>query len=329
MNELFALEVGRNALMMTVMLAAPMMVAALVVGLLVSVFQALTQINEQTLTFVPKILAVFAALLVAGPWLIQSLVSYTTGPLHDAAVDGALGRPASMPTAVPSLQPSRPVPGDRLADRRLRDLLRAGGHARARGAHLQPAARLGPMPMPGRIGIGLFATLVLFPIGGPYEAPANVGPLEVGAELMVGLLAGFAITLIFGSIQFMGSLIGITSGFSFAQTINPMFDHGSGGGGVVETFITSFALLVFVEINGHHLFLIGLKQLFDVVPVGEVTHLPGSLERCMHCPPRCSAGLKLALPVMAALLLADLAARAARPRRARSSTCSRWRCRSR
>ncbi|MCC7370294.1 MAG: flagellar biosynthesis protein FliQ [Chloroflexi bacterium] len=79
MNELFALEVGRNALLMTVMLAAPMMGAALVVGLIISVFQALTQINEQTLTFVPKILAVFAALVVTGPWLMQNLVGYTTG----------------------------------------------------------------------------------------------------------------------------------------------------------------------------------------------------------------------------------------------------------
>jgi flagellar biosynthetic protein FliQ len=79
LNELFALEIGRNALMMTVMLAAPMMGAALVVGLLISVFQALTQINEQTLTFVPKILAVFAVLLATGPWLLNSLVGYTTG----------------------------------------------------------------------------------------------------------------------------------------------------------------------------------------------------------------------------------------------------------
>jgi flagellar biosynthetic protein FliQ len=59
------------------MLAAPMMGAALLVGLLISVFQALTQINEQTLTFVPKIIAVFAALLIAGPWLMASLVGYT------------------------------------------------------------------------------------------------------------------------------------------------------------------------------------------------------------------------------------------------------------
>jgi flagellar biosynthetic protein FliQ len=77
MNELFALEIGRNALMMIVMLSAPMMAAALVVGLLISVFQALTQINEQTMTFVPKILAVFAALVVTGPWLLNSLVNYT------------------------------------------------------------------------------------------------------------------------------------------------------------------------------------------------------------------------------------------------------------
>jgi flagellar biosynthetic protein FliR len=164
------------------------------------------------------------------------------------------------------------------------------------------------VPMPGRLGIGLFATLVLFPVGGPYEVPANVGPLEVAAELMVGLLAGFAITLIFGSIQFMAGLIGVNSGFSFAQTLNPMYDGGGGAGGGVETFIMAFALLVFIQINGHHLFLIGLKELFEVVPAGEVTRIPGSLDTLIALSSGLfSAGLKLALPVMAALLLADLA----------------------
>jgi flagellar biosynthetic protein FliR len=157
----------------------------------------------------------------------------------------------------------------------------------------------------GRIGIGLFATLVLFPVGTPDLEPLAVGPLEIAAELLVGLLAGFAVTLIFGSIQFAAGLIGINSGFSFAGTINPMFDQG---GGVIETFFTSLALLVFVQINGHHLFLIGLMQLFEVVPVGEVTRLPGSLDTLLSLSSGLfSAGLKLALPVMAALLLADLA----------------------
>lgn len=79
MTEMFALELGKNAVTMTIMLAAPMMVAALVVGLVISIFQALTQIQEQSLTFVPKILAVFGALLVAGPWLLKNLLNYTMG----------------------------------------------------------------------------------------------------------------------------------------------------------------------------------------------------------------------------------------------------------
>ncbi len=79
MTEMFALELGKNAVTMTIMLAAPMMVAALVVGLVISIFQALTQIQEQSLTFVPKILAVFGTLLVAGPWLLKNLLNYTMG----------------------------------------------------------------------------------------------------------------------------------------------------------------------------------------------------------------------------------------------------------
>ena len=213
-----------------------------------------------------------------------------------------------MPTDVPSLQPV--APSQELAAFTASYvtfyLLAA---IRVLGAIMfNPLLGSARVPIPGRIGIGLFATLVIFPVGGPYEAPASVGPLEVAAELMVGLLAGFAITLIFGSIQFMAGLIGVNSGFSFAQTLNPMFDGGGGAGGVVETFIMAFALLVFVQINGHHLFLIGLMQLFELVPVGEVTRLPGSLDTLVALSSGLfSAGLKLALPVLAALLLADLA----------------------
>ncbi|MCK0768717.1 flagellar biosynthesis protein FliQ [Chromohalobacter canadensis] len=61
----------------TLMLAAPLLITALLIGLLVSLFQAATQINEMTLTFIPKILGVFAALVVAGPWLIQTIVDFT------------------------------------------------------------------------------------------------------------------------------------------------------------------------------------------------------------------------------------------------------------
>ncbi|WP_280562061.1 MULTISPECIES: flagellar biosynthesis protein FliQ [unclassified Chromohalobacter] len=61
----------------TLMLAGPLLMTALLIGLLVSLFQAATQINEMTLTFIPKILGVFGALVVAGPWLIQTMIDFT------------------------------------------------------------------------------------------------------------------------------------------------------------------------------------------------------------------------------------------------------------
>lgn len=61
----------------TLMLAGPLLLTALLIGLLVSLFQAATQINEMTLTFIPKILGVFGALIIAGPWLIQTIVDFT------------------------------------------------------------------------------------------------------------------------------------------------------------------------------------------------------------------------------------------------------------
>ncbi|MCC7370293.1 MAG: flagellar biosynthetic protein FliR [Chloroflexi bacterium] len=209
-----------------------------------------------------------------------------------------------MPTTVPSLQPG--VPAQEIAAFTATYVtFYVLAAIRVLGAIMfNPLLGSARVPMPARLGVGLFSTLVLFPAGGPYEPPASVGPLEIAGELMIGLLAGFGITLIFGAIHFMAGLIGINSGFSFAHTINPLFD---GGSGVIETFISAFALLVFVQINGHHIFLIGLRELFDVIPVGEVTKVPGSAEALLAVSSNLfSAGLKLALPIMAALLLADI-----------------------
>lgn len=70
------MTLGRDALEVTVMVSAPLLLTALVVGLLVSLFQAATQINEMTLSFIPKILAMFAALLIAGPWMLTVMTDY-------------------------------------------------------------------------------------------------------------------------------------------------------------------------------------------------------------------------------------------------------------
>jgi flagellar biosynthetic protein FliQ len=70
------MTMGRQAMEVTLMVAAPMLLVALVVGLVVSIFQAATQINEMTLSFIPKLLAMFATLVLAGPWMLSLLVDY-------------------------------------------------------------------------------------------------------------------------------------------------------------------------------------------------------------------------------------------------------------
>ncbi|MCM2971615.1 MULTISPECIES: flagellar biosynthesis protein FliQ [Larsenimonas] len=71
------MSLAYQAMKLMLMLAAPLLSVALIVGLLVSLFQAATQINEMTLSFIPKILAVFTTLVVAGSWMIATLVDFT------------------------------------------------------------------------------------------------------------------------------------------------------------------------------------------------------------------------------------------------------------
>ncbi len=72
-----AIQIGREALTMVMLIAAPMLGLGLLVGILVSIFQATTQIQEQTLVFIPKIIAIFIAILVFGPWMLSLIVDYT------------------------------------------------------------------------------------------------------------------------------------------------------------------------------------------------------------------------------------------------------------
>ncbi len=70
------MSMGRQAIEVTLLVAAPLLLVALVLGLLVSIFQAATQINEATLSFIPKLLGILATLIVAGPWMLTVLIDY-------------------------------------------------------------------------------------------------------------------------------------------------------------------------------------------------------------------------------------------------------------
>jgi flagellar biosynthetic protein FliQ len=70
------MSMGNQAIHVSLVLAAPLLLVALVVGLVISIFQAATQINEATLSFIPKLLAVFATMVIAGPWMLNQMLDY-------------------------------------------------------------------------------------------------------------------------------------------------------------------------------------------------------------------------------------------------------------
>jgi len=77
MTETTVLGLARQAVELTLLISMPMLLTGLVVGLLISIFQAVTQIQEMTLTFVPKVVAVFLALLASFPWMMRKLLAFT------------------------------------------------------------------------------------------------------------------------------------------------------------------------------------------------------------------------------------------------------------
>ncbi len=83
------LTTGQNGLMMLLMVSAPVLLIVLVVGLVVSIFQAATQINEATLSFVPKVIAAAVVLTIAGPWMLSTLVEFIQATLQ--SIPSAVG----------------------------------------------------------------------------------------------------------------------------------------------------------------------------------------------------------------------------------------------
>jgi flagellar biosynthesis protein FliQ len=85
MSEDVVLHLGQNALKTLAMLSAPLLLSTLVIGLVISIFQALTQINENTLTFVPKMIVIAIILVLAGPWMLDVMSSYTVNLFESIA----------------------------------------------------------------------------------------------------------------------------------------------------------------------------------------------------------------------------------------------------
>ena len=89
MNEAVVLGLARESLMTALLVGAPILGVTLVIGIVVSVIQAVTQVNEMTLAFVPKLIGVFAVMLIFGPWMMETMMNFSAGLFANM---GAYGR---------------------------------------------------------------------------------------------------------------------------------------------------------------------------------------------------------------------------------------------
>ena len=163
------------------------------------------------------------------------------------------------------------------------------------------------IPNQVRIGLGFVLAMVLIPWRPLPEEAASIGwvayGVSIGKEILIGTLIGYSADLAFGVIQMAGGAMGLGSGFESSRIFNPsMGDSGS----AFDQIFVMVATMVFLMINGHHLVIVALQRTFEILPVNGA--LPfGGLETIMATTSTfVMAGVHLALPVMAAVILADL-----------------------
>jgi flagellar biosynthesis protein FliR len=165
-----------------------------------------------------------------------------------------------------------------------------------------------PVPNQVKIGLGMLLTMVIIPWQPIPKDAVALSLLAFGGaiirELLVGILAGYAAILTFGALLITSELMSTGSGFNSARLLNPAFDTS---GSPLDNFFTMMTTLFFLVVDGHHTFILGLQRTFELVPLN--SPLPDfSVERLITLTAQFIAvGVRLSMPVLGALLLADLA----------------------
>ena len=165
------------------------------------------------------------------------------------------------------------------------------------------------VPMMAKIGLGLLLTVLLLPVNSAHlaEVPFQWLPLSVLVikETGVGVLVGFVANLVFAAMQLAGQFVGIQTGFSVANVLDPLFSQSVS---VLDQLYTVLAGIIFLTIDGHHMLLLAIQQTLEIVPVGafQLTE-PMMTELITLTGGVLVAGLRIILPILASLLLADVA----------------------
>ncbi len=180
------------------------------------------------------------------------------------------------------------------------------------GAVVMLTPGLGGRGVPTQVKAGLAIVLSLLFVS--LQAPRlsagglgdGLGPLVIGVarELLVGLLIGFAVSLVFAMAQVAAAVVGVQLGFGIGAVIDPI---SGAQGPVLEQFYVLLATLVFFSMNGHHQVVLALQHTFQAVPLDsfDITKVGGGTLVAL-VQSAFDAGLRIALPVVAALLLTDV-----------------------
>ncbi len=164
------------------------------------------------------------------------------------------------------------------------------------------------VPAPGKIGLAIVLSFVLLPSAAPQAVlPPTFGHLllAIGKETAVGLLAGFAVTLLFSSLQLVASLAGVQLGFGFSSTVDVTY---TGQSPVLDHLFTGMATLIFLTGNFHHQFLIGAGHLFQTMPPNAFSFYSISPEGLVVLSANMFViALRMVLPLLGALLLTEIA----------------------
>lgn len=164
------------------------------------------------------------------------------------------------------------------------------------------------LPRMLKAGLGVLLALLLFPIvphalPGPKDSLANMFILAL-KETICGLLIGYATRAVFWAVEFAGAIIGYQAGFSIVASIDPMTSTRNAVLGRVQYIMV---VLIFLSMNGHHLFLSGLAQSFEMIPLGALHLNRHLLEWLLDVAAGVSEmAIKLAAPIMVALLVTDV-----------------------
>jgi len=245
-----ALTIIKSSLIAVIMLGGPALIVSLVVGILISLFQSLTQIHEATLAFVPKILAVFLVLILLGGWMLNYLLNFTSDIFAKNGGDTPIGEILGLSTiqAVSFL----------LIFLRLFSFISV----------FQPfGGRFIPVSI--RLLLAISIGLALSHIYILKDLPdINLLILISVKEIIIGLVIGFLANIIFYTLQVIGQMIDFQVGLSMANIVNPAFDIQVSPIG--DLFFV-FGMLLFLVTGGYTQIIESIAYSFNIVPVGEVS----------------------------------------------------------